>query len=240
MSKPALHPWLSTPEALKAAHRAVKVPEYKMSSAAKVVGPDELLSEALSILTECALPPRERGNLSCAQCGKCLENVRAGAKFCSRQCKHRDTVQRSRADRKEALPTPPKGHIGSMWTWPEDEMQAYAVREVGLALCNYLRSRVGRLETPSTPALENINNSPSQVRQSITPVTHQPCDTEDPESLRSVLEDYLVNHGLEFSDADSTDDLVEAVQHLRSAQAFRAMVRQGQELGFRDLPDVAA
>ena len=185
---------------MQAAHRAVKVPEYKMPAAAKAVGSDELLSEAFAILTECALPPRERGNLTCAQCGKDLENVRAGAKFCSKQCKHLNTMQRRRAGYREAVLAPPKGHVGSMHSWPEDERMSYAAREVGLQLCNYVRIRAGRLETAASPHLENAD------------LAH---DDADVESVRSVLEDYLVEHGIEFTDDDSTRDLIEAVQHLR-------------------------
>lgn len=199
MSKPALHPWLSTPEAVKAAERAVKVPEYKMPAAAKVVGPDELLSEAFAILTECALPPRERITVACAQCGESLENVRAGAKFCSKKCKHLNTMQRRRAGRREALPAMPKGHIGSMHSWPEDERMSYAIREVGFRLCHYIVTRAGKPEVPASPHLDNAD------------LTDEP----DVETLRGILEDYLVECGIQFSDADRTEDLIEAVRHLR-------------------------
>lgn len=52
-----LHPWLSTPEAAEAARRALAIPLALMGAKAAMVGDDELFSEALAILTECALPP---------------------------------------------------------------------------------------------------------------------------------------------------------------------------------------
>jgi hypothetical protein len=43
-------------------------------------------------------------------------------------------------------------HLGSMWTWPEDDRERCAVRTVGYALCNWLRNRH---HTPSV-ALANL------------------------------------------------------------------------------------
>ncbi len=203
MTKPTLHPWLSTPEAVKAARAATRIPESKLPSAARATGSDELFSEALAILTECAMQPRERGHFACAECGGSLVEVRAGAKFCSRQCKHRDTMRRSRAGRQEALPAMPKGHIGSMWSWPEGERPAYATREVGLVLCNYLRTRLGRFEIPATPGIENAN-----VVQ----------EASDPE-VREILEDFLTAGGVQFEGDELLDELAEAAQWLRKAEA---------------------
>lgn len=199
MSKPALHPWLNTPDAVKAAERAVKVPEYKMPAAAKVVGLDELLSEAFAILTECALPPRERITAVCVECGDELKNVRVGAKYCGAKCRNLAGVRRHRAGGAPPPPSRPKGHVGSMHSWPEDEMVSFAIREVGLQLCNYLRTRVGRSEVPASPHLENAD-LPEEA---------------DVEGVRGVLEDYLVSHEWDFSDDDTTEDLLDAVQCLR-------------------------
>lgn len=198
MTKPQLHPWLNTPEAVKAAERAAKIPEYKMPAAARALGADELFSEALAILTECALPPRERGHVACASCGGSLENVRAGAKFCSPQCRKRQAanVMRGKA---EVLPAVPSGHIGSMWTWPEDERMSYAVREVGMRLCNYLRARSGRSEIPATPGIENA---------------HVAEGVSEPEA-REVIEDYLVSCGMDFDGTESLQELAEAAWRLR-------------------------
>lgn len=150
MTNPTLHPWLDTPQAVKAAHDAVRVAEARMTKAALDVGADELFSEALIILTQCALPPRERGHFACAECGARIENVRAGAKFCSVPCRNRNGVRRHRNNKEAAPPQPPPGFIGSMWSWPEDQRAEYAAREVGLALCNFLRSRLGRSEVPAS------------------------------------------------------------------------------------------
>lgn len=141
MTKPALHPWLSTPEALTAVRSAVRISEHKLPGAARLAGSDELFSEALIILTECALPPRDREPSACAECGGSLVEARAGAKFCKPACQNRNKVRRSRAGGQAAPPAPPKAYIGSMWSWPVGKMAAYAAREVGYVLCNWLRTR---------------------------------------------------------------------------------------------------
>lgn len=155
MTNPTLHPWLDTPQAVKAAHDAVRVAEARMTKAALDVGADELFSEALIILTQCALPPRERGHFACAWCGAKLETVRAGAKFCSRPCRDKHSNSRrgtgdARGTKSKGLPASPKTHIGSMWSWPEDQRAAYAAREVGLRLCHFLVTRNGRSEVPAS------------------------------------------------------------------------------------------
>jgi hypothetical protein len=44
----------------------------------------------------------------------------------------------------------PMGHLGSMWSWPVDQMEPYAVREIALVLRNVLRVRASELAL--TPA----------------------------------------------------------------------------------------
>lgn len=205
MTKPALHAWLSTPEAVRAAERSVKIPAQKMAGTAQVVGADELLSEAFAILAECAMPPRERGNV-CAACSGPLDQVRAGAKFCGPKCRKLQAahVMRGKSD---ALPAVPRGHVGSMWTWPEDQMISYAIREVGLALCNYLRTRTGRHEVPSSQWLE---------ASSITAVSASEPDA------RGEVEDFLVMRGCGFSGAESFMELAEAALWLQGKQGSEA------------------
>lgn len=136
---PQLHPWLSTPEARDAAWSAVGIPLKLMFRKAMIVGADELYSEALVILTECALPPLEPGSVSCARCFGPLDGVRTGAKFCSARCRntYNMSVRRGRA---ETLSSRKGVHVGAMWSWPEDDRMKYAIREVGYALNNYLRT----------------------------------------------------------------------------------------------------
>jgi hypothetical protein len=152
MTTPELHPWLSHPEALTAAHRAVSIPMGMMGGHARIIGADELVSEALAILTECALPPIDEMPTACAVCGGSLDLVRAGAKFCSDNCrkKHEVWVQRGKVF---AIPPTTRGHIGSMHSWPEDQMLSYAIREVGYVLNNYIRTRTHILETPASEYL---------------------------------------------------------------------------------------
>lgn len=84
MTQPLLHPWLQTEGAVRAARRAVAIPMSKLPVRSQMIGADELFSEALSILTECALPPRERQATLCAFCGGLIpETVRKNAKYCS-------------------------------------------------------------------------------------------------------------------------------------------------------------
>jgi hypothetical protein len=109
MTDVALHPWLCTPEAMRAAEAATfGVSDMK---AATGLEHDEVLSQALRILCECALPPRERGD----EAGRC-------------------GIARSASE-------PIGGYVGSMHSWPEDRMQEYAVRELMMALRIWLRMR---------------------------------------------------------------------------------------------------
>ena len=63
-----------------AARKAVQIPLALLGGKAVIVGADELLSEAYAILTECALPPRERLVTICSHCNGSLENVRSNAR----------------------------------------------------------------------------------------------------------------------------------------------------------------
>ena len=139
-TQPHLHPWLSTPEALTAARRAVQIPRDRMGNWARSVGLDELESQALVILAECAQPkPQDYERSGCAHCGGSLEELRRGAKFCSRSCKSKYAVRVQRG-KGESLPSTTLAHIGSMWDWPADSMVAYARTQVGYVLLNYVRS----------------------------------------------------------------------------------------------------
>lgn len=131
-----LHPWLSTPEAAACARKAVQIPLNLLPELARRAGEDELYSEALTILTECALPPRNQAPTGCGQCGRSLEVIHRGVRFCSRACRI------AGPSTPPAPPAPPApAHIGSMWSWPEAERQRYAACEIGYALCNWLRTR---------------------------------------------------------------------------------------------------
>lgn len=55
-----LHPWLTSPEALKAVEGAVQIPLAMLPAASRRVGTKALQRQALMILTECALPPRDQ------------------------------------------------------------------------------------------------------------------------------------------------------------------------------------
>ena len=47
-----LRPWLSTPDAVEAAHAVAKTPLRPLGSRARIVGADELVSEAFAVLAE--------------------------------------------------------------------------------------------------------------------------------------------------------------------------------------------
>ena len=147
-----LHPWLSTHDALTAARNSVAIPMTMMGGWARAIGADELLSEALAILTECAVPPEDQTETVCARCGGSLDQVRKGAKFCSTTCR---TTYGMWVHRNKAFAIPPRtlGHVGSMWGWPAEDMQRYAIREVGYVLNNWLRTRSHVVETPTSEYL---------------------------------------------------------------------------------------
>ena len=71
-----LHPWLSTPEATEAARKAIQIPLALLPSLAGRVSTDKLETQALVILTECAMPPRDLPPTECLRCGGSLEDVR--------------------------------------------------------------------------------------------------------------------------------------------------------------------
>lgn len=197
VSVPQLHPWLSTLEALSAAKKAVQIPLALMGGKALVIGHDELLSEALAILTECALPPREIARVVCAQCGGSLEAVRKGAKFCSKKCKDLKGkhVERGKAD---TVPARTQAHIGIMWTWPEEDRAKYAIREVGYALNNYLRTRRHACETPAGETLANMNVA-----------------VEEPEETpREVVESFLESRGVHATGEESFEELCQAARSI--------------------------
>lgn len=208
--KPVLHPWLATPEATSAAQKAVQIPMSLLPGLAGIVGPDELFSEALAILTECALPPRDQPPAECAHCGGTLEAVRKGAKFCSPHCRksHAVNVQRSKGGTvarvrggasAEALPPVTQAHVGSMHAWPESDRAKYAVREVGYALLNWLRTgRKGR-EVPASEHISNMNLPVSEADQ----------------DAREWLTDWLENHGVRVAGDESFEELAEAARNVK-------------------------
>ena len=163
-----LHPWLSTPEATEAARKAIQIPLALLPSLAGRVSTDKLETQALVILTECAMPPRDLPPTECLRCGGSLEDVRKGAKFCSPDCRkqYAVNVQRSRGGSVErprggsaatVLPPAAHAHIGSMYSWPESERRQYAVKTVGYALNNWLRTQHRWAEASASELLANMN-----------------------------------------------------------------------------------
>lgn len=200
MTTPEFHPWLSTPEAYAAAQKSVSIPMSLMGGKATIVGSDELLSEALVILTECALPPRSQAPAACARCGGSLAKVRAGAKFCSANCRKQHAVNVGRA-KAPLIPARTGAHIGSMWAWPEDQRTAYAIRQVGYCLNNYLRTCVHSIETPV-----DMLNSRYQA---------MPDGPESETPTRDRIEEYLESRGLVTDGTETLEDLAEAARHAR-------------------------
>ena len=201
MPNETLHPWLSTQEAYRAAVKAAGIPMRKLPARAQALGHDEMLSEALSILTECALPPREREHTMCAECSKMIpEGRRRNSKYCSPQCNNKAGVRRSRQRGKgftvEAPPAPPKTHIGSMWSWPEDQIEQYAVREVGYRLLHFVNK--GQLEVPASQTLYNIAIA----------------EPEALEDARDLVEAWLEGHGVHCSGTETVEDLAEAARNV--------------------------
>lgn len=202
---PNLHPWLSTDEALRAATQAVTKSMNKLPGRGQMIGKDELLSEALSILTECALPPRDEPQPICAECGRKMpEDRRRNAKYCSPQCTSKAGVKRHRMRGKgfdvAPPPQPPKTHIGSMWQWPEESRFAYAVQEVAFRLCHYIST--GHLETPASQTLYNL----------------AVADVVDEDAL-GIVHAWLEANGVLATGDESTEDLLEAISNLKSFEA---------------------
>lgn len=200
---PTLHPWFHTPEAAEVARKAVQIPLLKLPQLVKALGADELESEALVILAECAVPPRNQAPTECVQCGGSLEGLRKGAKFCSDTCggNFRKAVHRKRqgqpapkGGKRNDVVTVDHAHVGSMHTWPEDEMARYAVRTVGMALCNWLRVNIKAREIPSSETLANMAVTTPQAE----------------DSPRDILVDFLERKGLRVTGDESFEELAEA------------------------------
>lgn len=142
----ALHDWITTPEALEAAERALFHPRHNLPKLADAAGTDALRARAMVLLSECALPPAPRRTV-CARegCGEALASVRKGADFCSQKCRRLHSA--------DAASAPiPQAHVGGMWSWPEDDRTMYAVRTVGLELCNWLRTQGLDRDVPASTA----------------------------------------------------------------------------------------
>lgn len=203
--KPQMHTWASTSEAQTAARAALRVPYAKLPGLASRFGADELYSEALAILAECALPPRDTSPTSCAGCGASLANKRKGAKFCGQSCRRQQgmdvmrskTGKRPRGKTSTALPAVAAGHIGSMWAWPEEQRARYAAREIGLVLCNWLRTNARR-EQSASHIIDNLDR-PAVIDS--TP--------------RADLIDFLESHGLAVSGDETFRELVEAAMRIK-------------------------
>jgi hypothetical protein len=211
MMSERLHPWLNTAEAVDAARKAVQIPLALLPAVANAVGRDELESEALAILTECALPRREDVRLVCARegCGTSLADVRKGAKFCGQKCRRqhgmdvlrsKDGTDRPRGFSAAVLESGPQSHVGSMHDWPEDERGKYAVRIVGYALNNWLRTRRLGREIASSDALANMN-------------VLVPTPEENPYEF---LTGWLEEHGITVSGDETFTELAEAAEHVRA------------------------
>lgn len=227
--QPTLHPWIDTPEAQSIARRAVQIPLGRMAYLANLVGRDELEAEAWVILTECAVPARvEPARSGCAQCGKTLDGLRKGAKFCGVVCKgtHGKNVSRGRkgvqntrgGQRPDAIPNEPQGHVGSMHSWPVEDMEAYAVREVGYALMNWLRTGGKGRELAASEALANMSLA-----------------MPEPDlSARGFLVDWLEGHGMRVEGSESFDELAIAAMNIKGISITKAMET------FHDTAGVAA
>jgi hypothetical protein len=200
-----LHPWAQTTAAYRAAVQAASIPRRMLPARTQAVGIDELISEALVILAECALSPQADSDPGCRMCGGDIpDTVRRGAKFCSPQCRSRYGTRQNRSRAKgfeaTAAEARAKTHIGSMWSWPEDKMLQYAVREIGYRLCNFL-SKPDH-EIPSSQWLANYAGAA--------------FITED----RECVEEWLESHGIHCDGSESEEDLAEAIKHLKRTGAI--------------------
>lgn len=214
-----LHPWLNTAEAVKAAHDALWCPRLNLPGLFRLVGNDELESEALAILTGCALPPLPQRAV-CARegCGEELAAVRKGAKFCSQKCRRQQSMDvlrskdgpRSDGPRvgrprttgmasADVVVDGPKAYVGSMWSWPVDQMGAYASRTVGLELCNWLRTRHLDKEFSASEFLANMHVA----------------EVESDQSAYEFLTDWLESRGLTVLGDETFEELAEAASLLR-------------------------
>lgn len=193
-----LHPWLSTPEALAAAKRAVNVPRTYLAGRTRIVGVDELESQALVILAECAQPHPKTVEAGCAHCGESLDGLRKGAKFCGRSCKSKFSMKVVRG-KEETLAPSTQAHVGSMWTWPAEQMAAYAQQQVGFVLLNYVRSCHFAAEITASEAIANMD-----------------VTAEADEDPRELVVSYLEAHGVRSDGTETFAALAEAALSVRN------------------------
>jgi hypothetical protein len=126
MTATQLHLWLSSPEALATTRHAVFRASTYFPERARFVGLDELESQALVILSECAQPkPQWYERPKCAHCGQVIHLT-------------------------SAVPGCTQAHIGSMWDWPADQMAECAIQQTAFCLLNYLRSCNFAAEIPNS------------------------------------------------------------------------------------------
>lgn len=142
-----MHEWAGSP----AARRACLIAARKASAESGYEDWEELYSEALVILTECATPSVTG---SCAACGAALTS-RGNSLTCSPRC--RKALQRMRL-RGAPVPTSraaAMAHDGSMFSWPADQMAAYAVTQVSSVLRYWIRDQGAQSEVPSSQWLDD-------------------------------------------------------------------------------------
>ena len=224
-----LHPWISTPEAVAAARRAVKIPLAMLPGLASAAGADELESEALMILTECATPRQQvRQRESCACCGGDMAGMRRDAKFCGAKCRdqHKKDVARSKASPRvhgavrEPVPAVLQAHIGAMYEWPEDAMTNYAVRTIGYVLNNWLRTGHRTSEIPS----DDMSTMPAAQGRGLRTI-RRPW-AEDPEDAPlDIIAAWLEAHGVRCTGTETLTELEDAVSFVqgRGTQEPRAL-----------------
>lgn len=208
---PTLHPWINTPEARSAAKTAVRIPLEKLPRMAYRIGRDELEAEALAVLTECATPVEETKPKGCAQCGGDLSKKRRGTKFCGPVCKGtygyavraaRLGTPNTRGGQRSESIDHTYAHKGSMWTWPEDRMEAFAVRQIGLVLANFVRT----FTEPTIPASDTLAN---------LNVAEKAPDG----AAYDYIVDFLEESGLTVMGDETFEELAEAALSLRAKRA---------------------
>jgi len=103
------------------------------------------------------------------------------------------------------IPNEPQGHVGSMHTWPVDDMEAYAVKEVGWALCNYLRTGGKGRELAASETIANMSLA----------------NPEPDLGARAFLIDWLEAQGLKVEGTEGFDELAEAAMTIKGFSCFR-------------------
>jgi hypothetical protein len=207
-----LHPWIGTTAAVSAARQSVRIPQVLLPDAVHAVGRDELESQALLLLTEFATAPSTSGRTQCARgdCGSDLAGLRKGAKFCSQRCRrqHSMDVLRSKdgaarprgGTSADAVEASAPSHIGRMWAWPEADRERYAVREIGYALNNWLRTKGFKSrEVPASVAIDRMNVAAPE----------SDLDAYD------WLTDWLEDRGVAVAGDETFEELAEAARHIR-------------------------